>query len=207
MTKQSTKTKEFKLDIKEINDIFNEKLNVLKETFIQSGDSYNSGFEFQHKYSDLIDKIIHDLAEFCFSGMDKASIPVIIALGGYGRKELAPYSDIDIVFVQDQPFSRQTKKLIETLNSHLWNVGLKISASARSLKDCETAMDEDISFLTSLLEKRLVWGSKATFQKLEKSYQQHIKKTPPGYFVSAKLDERDLRHRKTGDSRYQLEPN
>jgi len=207
MTKQATKTKGSQLDIKAIADVFNKKLKLLKEAFIKSGHNYNSGFEFQHKYTDLIDKTIHSLAESCFGGLDKISTPAIIALGGYGRKELAPYSDIDIVFVQERPFSKQTKKLIESLNGHLWNAGLKISASVRTLEDCETAMDEDISFLTSLLEKRLIWGAKATFQKLEKAYRQHIKKTPPGYFVSAKLDERDLRHHKMGESRYQLEPN
>ena len=131
----------------------------------------------------------------------------IIALGGYGRKEIAPYSDIDIVFIQNTPFTRQTKKFIESLNSHFWSAGLKISASVRTLKDCEAAMDEDVSFLTSLLEMRLIWGPKSTYQKLEKAFHQHIKKTPPGYFVSAKLDERDVRHHKMGDSRYQLEPN
>jgi len=199
--------KNSQLDIKGISLLVNSQLKALKETFIKSGDNYNAGYEFQHKYSDLIDKTIHDLAELGFGDADKSEAPVIIALGGYGRKELAPYSDIDLVFMQEQPFSRQTKKLIESLNSHFWNAGLKVSASARTLKDCETAMDEDISFLTSLLEKRLVWGSKAVFMKLEKAYQQHVRKTPPGYFVSAKLDERDLRHRKMGDSRYQLEPN
>jgi len=207
MTKTAARAKNFPLEIKAIADLFQGKLNVLRETFLESKDIYNAGFEFQHKYSDLIDKTIQSLANFCFKGITKSSTPVIVALGGYGRKELAPTSDIDIVFVQDQPFNRQTKKLIEQLNSHFWSAGLKISASARSLKDCETAMDEDMSFLTSLLEKRLVWGPKATYLKLEKAFQKHIKKTPPAYFVTTKLEERDVRHRKMGDSRYQLEPN
>ncbi len=207
MTKQAAKSKKYPLEIKEIADLFQSKLKTLRETFLESRDIYNAGLEFQHKYSDLIDKTIDSLATFCFKGVPKASTPVIVALGGYGRKELAPTSDIDIVFVQEQAFNKQTKKLIEQLNSHFWSAGLKISASARSLKDCEAAMDEDMSFLTGLLEKRLVWGPKATWQKLEKTFQKHLKKTPPAYFVTAKLEERDARHHKMGDSRYQLEPN
>jgi [protein-PII] uridylyltransferase len=203
----TAKQKSYHLDIKDITDVFNDKVEALKDAFLKSDDIYNAGFEFQHKYSDLIDKIIRELAAFNFIDTDSSAPPALIALGGYGRKELAPWSDIDLVFVQEQPFTRQTRKLIESLNNHFWNAGLKISASARTLKDCEAAMDEDVSFLTSLLEKRLVWGPKPIFQKLEKAYQQHIKETPPGYFVSAKLDERDARHRKMGDSRYQLEPN
>lgn len=207
MTKQSAKSKNYPLEVKEIADLFQSKLHSLREIFIKSKGHDSSGLEFQHKYSDLIDKTIQNLAAYSFDGVKAASNPVIVALGGYGRKELAPFSDIDIVFVQEQPFSSQTKKIIEHLNSHFWNAGLKISASARSLKDCEKAMAEDISFLTGLLEKRLVWGPKATYQKLEKAFRKHIRETPPAYFVSAKLDERDVRHHKMGDSRYQLEPN
>jgi len=207
MTKQAAKSKNYPLKVKQIADSFQSKLHALREAFVKSRGNYNSGLAFQHKYSDLIDKTIHGLAAFSFDGVKAGSAPVIVALGGYGRKELAPFSDIDIVFVQEQPFSAQTKKIIESLNSHFWNAGLKISASARSLKDCEKAMAEDISFLTGLLEKRLVWGPKVTYQKLEKAFQKHIKETPAAYFVSAKLDERDSRHHKMGDSRYQLEPN
>jgi [protein-PII] uridylyltransferase len=86
-------------------------------------------------------------------------------------------------------------------------LGLKLSASARTLQECEKDMSEDVLFLTSLLEKRWVWGSKPAYQQLEKSFQRHIAASPPGFFVSAKLAERDDRHRKMGDSRYQLEPN
>jgi [protein-PII] uridylyltransferase len=207
MTNKPAKSKESSLEINNINDLFDIQLKELKERFLQTEDIYNAGFEFQYKYTDLIDKTIRELAAFSFIEAEAGQPPALIALGGYGRKELSPYSDIDLVFVQEQPFSKQARKLIESLTSHFWNAGLKISASARTLKECEEAMGEDISFLTSLLEKRLVWGPKPIFTKLERAYQEHIRKTPPGYFVTAKLDERDLRHHKMGDSRYQLEPN
>jgi len=207
MTNSNIKSKESSLEINQINNSLTEQLKALKEEFLHTEDIYNAGFEFQYKYTDLIDKIIRELAAYNFLENEGGQPPALIALGGYGRKELAPYSDIDLVFVQEQPFSKQARKLIESLTSHFWNAGLKISASARTLKECEEAMGEDISFLTSLLEKRLVWGPKPIFTKLERAYQEHIKKTSPGYFVTAKLDERDLRHHKMGDSRYQLEPN
>ena len=207
MVKQVLQNSDYSLKTKEIVDLFHVKLSLLKTAFLKAEDAYNSGLEFQQKYSDLIDKTIYNLSESCLCDRKKNSAPIIVALGGYGRKELAPFSDIDIVFVQEQSFNHQTRKFIESLNSCFWSAGLKISASARSLKDCEEAMGEDISFLTSLLEKRLIWGPKAIFQKLEKAFQQHIKATQPGYFITAKLDERDIRHHKMGDSRYQLEPN
>ncbi|MCE9507929.1 MAG: [protein-PII] uridylyltransferase [Alphaproteobacteria bacterium] len=183
------------------------KFELLKARFLKSGNRYDSGLKIQSDYTDLIDETVSVLAEFCFREAKASPIPAIVALGGYGRKELAPYSDIDIVFVQEPPFSRQTKKFIESLSARFWNLGIKLSASARTLQECEKDMSEDVLFLTSLLEKRWIWGSKPAYQQLEKSFQRHIAASPPGFFVSAKLAERDARHQKMGDSRYQLEPN
>ncbi len=171
-----------------------------------SGDKYAAGLDFQRGYSTLVDETIAKVADAHCSGKNKTDAPAIIALGGYGRRELAPHSDIDIVFVHKSPLNKQTEQCIEKLTGALWNAGLKISTSARSLADCARAMDEDVSFLTALLEMRQVWGPKPVFTALEKSFREHIKKTRPGWFVTAKLDERDLRHHKMGDSRYHLQP-
>lgn len=165
--------------------------------------SYRNKLEFRNICLNTIDKVISDTIQ----KENLGSIFAIAAIGGYGRGEIAPFSDIDIVLIHDKPLDKKRKKSIESLTSALWSAGLKISASVRSLEDCEKAMGEDLSFLTSLLEKRLIWGSKALYQKLEKSFQKHIKATPPAYFIAAKLAERDARHRKLGDNRYQLEPN
>ncbi|MCK4946378.1 MAG: nucleotidyltransferase domain-containing protein, partial [Alphaproteobacteria bacterium] len=146
------------LNIKEINNLFQVKFELLKAEFLKSGYRYDSGSKFQSKYTNLIDKTVYDIADACFQGSKAASAPVIVALGGYGRKELAPHSDIDIVFIHEHPSNQQTKKFIESLNSHFWNIGMKLSASARTLQDCESGMSKDVMFLTSLLEKRHIWG-------------------------------------------------
>ena len=207
MGKSSKKTDNFSFEIKEIDNLFHVKFELLKAGFLKSGRRYDSGLRIQSNYTDLIDKNVITLAEFCFAGVKAAPAPAIIALGGYGRKELAPYSDVDVVFVQKRPFSPPMKKFIESLTSHLWNIGIKLSASARTLQECETGMSEDVLFLTSLLEKRLVWGDKSAYKQLEKTFQRHIAASPPGFFISSKLAERDARHQKMGNSRYQLEPN
>ncbi|MBU6475334.1 MAG: nucleotidyltransferase domain-containing protein, partial [Alphaproteobacteria bacterium] len=159
--------------------------------------------KFQHAATALADETIRYLADM---HCPASAAPAIIALGGYGRGELAPRSDVDILFVYPAPLNKQTEKFIEKLSGDLWSAGLKASASARSLADCAAAMDEDLSFLTALLEMRPVWGPKPVCAALEKSFRAHIEKTPPGWFVAAKLDERDLRHHKAGGSRYHLQP-
>lgn len=204
MTVIHRKKDNLSLKFKEINNEFKIKSELLKANLLKSGKFYDSGLKFQSNYTDLIDKTIFLLADNCLKRNKKISI---IALGGYGRKELAPYSDIDLVFMQKRSFTPPERKAIESLIGALWNMGIKLSASTRTLQECETAMSEDALFLTSLLEKRLVWGSSPTYQRLEKEFQKYIQATPPGFFISAKLTERDARHEKMGHSRYQLEPN
>ena len=207
MGKSVHKSDSLSLNIKEISDSFQVKFELLKVAFLKSGDHYDSGSKFQSKYTNLVDKTVSNIADACFRGSKVTSAPVIVAIGGYGRKELAPHSDIDIVFIHEHLLNKQTKKFIESLNSHFWNIGMKLSASARTLSDCENDMSKDVLFLTSLLEKRWVWGPKSVYQQLEKLFQQHIEASPPGFFISTKLAERDARHQKIGNSRYPLEPN
>lgn len=204
MSKKIKKSGTSQLGIKELSSLFQAEFEHLKASFLKSKNAHDAGLKFQNSYTDLIDKIISTVADF-YGGNLKA--PIIVALGGYGRKELAPFSDIDIVFMHTENYDRQKKKFIESLNSTFWNIGIKLSASARTLEDCEKAMTEDPLFLTSLLEKRLIWGPKPVYQRLEKAFQKHIAASPPGFFISTKLTERDIRHLKMGDSRYQLEPN
>lgn len=190
-----------------LKDKFHYKTELLKAEFLSPSNNYNSGLKIQNKYSEVIDKIIQKAADIRFDISPAGHVPAIVALGGYGRKELAPYSDIDLAFVYEAPLTSQAKKCIEAFSADLWTIGIKISTSVRTLQECETWMSEDILFLTSLLEKRWVWGPKTIYQKLDKSFQHHIASLPPGVFISAKLKERDQRHQKMGNSRYYLEPN
>jgi [protein-PII] uridylyltransferase len=207
MRDQNRKKDKFHPTINEISSLFQAKFELLRAAFLKAGKHYDSGSEIHSNYTDLIDEIVSSTANLRTKKIKIPQKPAIVALGGYGRKELAPYSDIDLLFVQEEPFGAQTKKFIESLSAQLWTIGIKISASARTLAECESDMAKDVFFLTSLLEKRLVWGDKPVYQKMEKLFQRHIMASPPGFFVSAKLAERDARHLKMGDSRYQLEPN
>lgn len=160
------------------------------------------------KYSDIAGKFIISLADLLGAASGaRGDLPVIIATGGFGRGELAPYSDVDMLFLSDGPLSPAGKKFIEEINKLLWNVRLKPGFSVRTLEDCESAMEKDLHFLTSLLEMQHLWGERKTYKKLEDLVARHLAKNPPGGFIAAKLEERDARHRKHGDSRYHLEPN
>lgn len=135
------------------------------------------------------------------------SFPCIVAVGGYGRLELAPASDVDVLLLSDGPLSPAGEKFVQALGTVFWNAGMKLSYSVRSLDECVAALPADLHFVTSLLERRLVWGAKKTFQKLGDAIGHYTQTLPPAAFIAAKLAEQEARHKKMGDSRYQLQPN
>src|SRR5438477_412335 len=131
----------------------------------------------------------------------------IVAVGGYGRGELAPYSDIDLLFLLPYKPTPHTEQVVEYLLYVLWDLGLKIGQSTRSVEECLRHAKSDLTIRTALLESRYLWGEQALFDELKRRFDTDIVKGSAAQFVEGKLAERDARHQRVGDSRYQLEPN
>jgi [protein-PII] uridylyltransferase len=131
----------------------------------------------------------------------------IVAVGGYGRGELAPYSDVDLLFLLPYKQTPYTEQVVEYLLYLLWDLGLRIGQSTRSVEECLRQAKSDLTIRTALLEARYLWGEQALFDELKKRFDTDITKGTAAQFVEAKLAERDGRHQRVGDSRYQLEPN
>jgi [protein-PII] uridylyltransferase len=131
----------------------------------------------------------------------------IVAVGGYGRGELAPYSDIDLLFLLPYKRTPRTEQVVEYLLYLLWDLGLKIGQATRSVEECLRQAKADLTIRTGLLEARYLWGDQALFNELKRRFDSDIVRGSAAQFVEAKLAERDARHQRVGDSRYQLEPN
>ena len=131
----------------------------------------------------------------------------LVAVGGYGRGELAPYSDIDLLFLLPYKQTPHTEQVLEYLLYLLWDLGLKIGQSTRSVEECLRQAKSDLTIRTGLLEARYLWGEQALLNELKRRFDTEIVKGTAPHFVAAKLAERDARHQHLGDSRYQLEPN
>jgi [protein-PII] uridylyltransferase len=131
----------------------------------------------------------------------------IVAVGGYGRGELAPYSDIDLLFLLPYKPTPHTEQVVEYLLYLLWDLGLKIGQSTRSVEECLRQAKSDLTIRTGLLEARCLWGEQPLFNELKRRFDSEIVRGTAAQFVQGKLAERDARHRRVGDSRYQLEPN
>jgi [protein-PII] uridylyltransferase len=131
----------------------------------------------------------------------------ILAVGGYGRGEMAPHSDVDIAFVTPYKRSSWTEQVVEAILYLLWDLSLKVGQSSRSLDETVKMAQEDLTIRTALLESRFVWGDRAVYEEASlRFWNEVVGKTAPE-FVKLKMAERDERHKRMGDSRYVVEPN
>ncbi|MDA0997463.1 MAG: [protein-PII] uridylyltransferase [Proteobacteria bacterium] len=131
----------------------------------------------------------------------------VVATGGYGRSELSPYSDIDLMFLLPYKLTPRAEQVVEYILYTLWDLGLKVGHATRSGDEAIRLANGDITICTSLLEARCITGHLAQFETFMARYWNEVAdKTGPAY-VEAKLAERDARHNRMGDTRYVLEPN
>lgn len=143
---------------------------------------------------------------FPFNPTDAQRLAVI-ATGGYGRGELAPYSDLDLLFVYPHKVTAWHENAVEYLLYMLWDLGLKVGQAVRSPGDCVRLAREDVSVRTSLLEMRLIAGDRGLYDAVRSLFETEMVAGTGRDFVEAKLAERDRRHDRMGDSRYVVEPN
>ncbi|HTG38107.1 [protein-PII] uridylyltransferase [Sphingomonas sp.] len=130
----------------------------------------------------------------------------LIAVGGYGRGEMAPHSDIDIGFLSPWKRTGWCEQVIESMLYSLWDMGLKVGHSSRSLDEMIRMAKSDVTVRTALLEGRYVWGDTELYDEASRRFRLEVQSDTRG-FIAEKLAERDQRHRKMGDSRYVVEPN
>ena len=131
----------------------------------------------------------------------------VIAVGGYGRREMAPSSDVDLLFLTPQKVTPWAENVIETMLYILWDLKLKVGHATRTISDCIQLGTEDYTICTAMLEHRFVVGDIDLGEELDRKLWSDLFKPSMGRaFIQAKLDERDKRHEKQGQ-RYVVEPN
>src|SRR5579862_6405220 len=163
--------------------------------------------------SALQDAIIQVIYDFAVKHFYYAQNPTdaericIVATGGYGRGELAPGSDIDLLFVRPFKQTPWGESVIEFILYMLWDLGLKVGHATRSLGECVRLSKQDITIRTAILEARYLWGDEKLYEELRRKFWSEVATGSGQDFVEAKLAERGERHRRQGESRYLVEPN
>ncbi len=172
-----------------------------------------TGEKIVKKYTLLIDEIIKGLySRFKNDSSTLLSAShqeqcVLIALGGYGREELNPYSDIDLMLLYPSKLTPFIKKLNESMLYIMWDLGLDMGYSLRSVKECIQLANDDLKTKTSVLDSRYLIGNKEIFKDFIVTYNRKVVCKNEMGFINDKLHESMLRHEKYGGSVYILEPN
>ncbi|MDP2809624.1 MAG: [protein-PII] uridylyltransferase [Rhodocyclaceae bacterium] len=148
----------------------------------------------------LVDRALRNLWK-------KQGIPAdiaLVAVGGYGRGDLYPASDIDLLLLVPEGYDAIHHPRIESLVGLLWDIGLDIGHSVRSVGECLHESSRDITVQTTLIEARLLCGNPGLFGEFSRRFQEHL---DPVAFFKAKLLEQEERHARYNDTPYSLEPN
>ncbi len=131
----------------------------------------------------------------------------VAATGGYGRAMLAPFSDIDLLFLAPETPAPATLRVVGYMLYFMWDLGLKVGHATRSIPQCLADADSDLTIRTSLLDARLVTGDATLFTDFQSAFQSAATAAGPALFVAGKQAERQARHKRFGESAFLVEPN
>lgn len=131
----------------------------------------------------------------------------LLAVGGYGRAEMAPHSDVDLLFLTPYKITPWAESVIESMLYILWDLHLKVGHASRTVKDCLRLGREDYTIRTAMLESRFLIGFEPLAVELQQQLRQDLFRNTAADFIEAKLAERTARHIKQGGQRYMVEPN
>src|ERR1700760_1866495 len=131
----------------------------------------------------------------------------VVATGGYGRGLMAPESDIDLLFILPYKQTAWGEQVAEAILYCLWDMGLKVGHATRSVDESIRQARGDMTIRTAILETRFLTGDKQLYEELVERFDKEVVQGTAAEFVTAKLAEREERHRRAGQSRYLVEPN
>ena len=180
-------------------------INTAREQIYNQFDQGVAVHKLIHDTSHLIDQVL----EFCFNhfiGNSKQCNCALVAVGGFGRSELAPGSDIDLMILLDRKAGKAQQQLLSNFLTFLWDIGLEVGHSVRTIRDCVRVGKADVTVMTNMLESRLIYGNEKLYQKYQLAISPK-KMWSSRKFFEAKLEEQHDRHLRFNDTAYNLEPN
>ena len=164
-------------------------------------------------YSQLTDGIVTAIFDIATQVLHPLPSPTeserlaVLAVGGYGRAEMAPSSDVDLLFLTPWKLTPWAESVIESRLYMMWDLKLKVGHSSRTVAECVRLGREDYTIRTALLEHRYIGGYAPLAQTLRETLWNELFSNTAPEFIEAKLNERAERHKRQGGQRYVLEPN
>jgi [protein-PII] uridylyltransferase len=173
--------------------------------------SGSAGLEVVRRNSDIMDRVIRDIYGFCCEeagrgGKGETDGMALVALGGYGRGELNPYSDIDLLFLYHRKLDEFSDFVVKEVLYILWDLGLHVGHSCRSITDCIKIARDDTTVRTSMLESRHICGDELITSQLMQTLYKDFLSRGARVFLKTKAGERDHRHAQYGHAATYMEP-
>jgi len=193
-----------------IKSVWSSRVSLIRE---EHSLGKKTGFASVHRLSALTDLLLVFLFERAYvdSGVvfeDVMRNLALLAIGGYGRKELSPHSDIDILFLVKCGRGKSVEKVVESVLYYLWDMGFDVGHCYRTIPECLKEMKDDISTYTSLIESRRILGSKILYSEFLEALDGYTsKRRTKEFFIKSKLEEKTARYALYGWSTTLLEPN
>ena len=195
-------------------------LTRLKELVLDARNAARAALEIESNgrkcaasISHFQDELIRLIFDYTVAHVYRATNPsdaermAIVATGGYGRGLLAPGSDIDLLFLLPYKQTPWGESVAEFMLYVLWDLGFKVGHATRTVDQCIKASIADMTIRTAILDARLVHGDNGLFADLQQRFKSEVVKGTARNFIDAKMQERDERTRRAGESRYKVEPN
>jgi [protein-PII] uridylyltransferase len=191
---------------------FRRHLSRIRQAVRDDFETYRmAGVEAAQRLAALTDGVVRTLFDHAVTATTAAAgLPdriAIVATGGYGRSMLAPFSDIDLLFLAPDDPSPETLRVIEYMLYFMWDLGLKVGHATRSIAHCLTDAETDLTIRTSLLDARLLAGDAALFEEFQSRFDAASQEAGAAAFIMGKQTERAERHRRFGESAFLVEPN
>ena len=177
-----------------------------KNLMARAVSNYSSPREFLRQHSDLVDGLVRMAFQKAQSQVSAPSV-CLIAVGGYGRAELAPYSDVDLLLLYSSSKKENLPPLVEKILYPLWDLGLEVSCSSRSINECLKMAQSDLPIKTGLIDGRYLDGEYEFFRKLYSLFTKNVLHRKVQKFAEALAKDLYLRNHKYEDPAYALEPN
>jgi [protein-PII] uridylyltransferase len=186
-------------------------LSAEKDVIFQAHRAGASGWEILSRHSELTDAVIQNVYRLVLlneqtKGKDPGSL-AILAAGGYGRRELHPFSDIDLIFLYDGEMTEEMCDIATSVLHFLWDMGLDLGHVLRSVDDCMLHASQDIASQTSIMDSRILAGNTGTFAHMQSILHETIIRHNTDSYIQQKLKEMKVRHKQYGESIYNLQPN
>src|ERR1700733_406908 len=187
----------------QLRNLYQQESDDLRQAFERSGD----GSAAIRRRAALVDNVVRQIWAGFAGGVERPNLAVI-ATGGFGRQELFPYSDVDVLFVcANESVERDSHELLRTATQAMWDVGLRASPATRTLKECDRVDPDNLEFTVSLLDRRFIAGDAALYKRLESELLPTLGLCDWDTIVQNLAEIARARHAKYGNTIFHLDPN